>query len=104
MRRALSAFDCIYYHDNTHVILVDRFYGQNPNSSRQICNYTLISNVKSCNKASRASLVIVDMALLRCSKSTSMGTIHIQIDSILALSLTSPENAKVQPNLDIFDE
>ena len=48
-------------------------------------------------------LVAVDKALLRCSRSTLLRIIYMQVDSLLALALTARSYAKLQPRLDALN-
>lgn len=44
------------------------------------------------------------MALLQCPRHISTGTVHIRVDSILALIFITQQHATSQPNLDTLDE
>lgn len=64
---------------------------------------TVIPNTANCAKFSITLLVTVYMALLRCSRSTSMRADHIPIDSILTLALNTQYYAKIKPEFDVFN-
>lgn len=57
--------------------------------NRSDMEFTVISSTISCAKDSIVSLVTVDMTFLRCSRSTSFRLIHIQVDNIHLLTLTT---------------
>jgi len=54
-----------------------------------ICNSSVMSSAKNCVKTFMISLLTVDLTLLRCSWSVSMGKIHTRVDSILTLIFTT---------------
>ncbi|CAO0802228.1 unnamed protein product [Mucor circinelloides] len=64
---------------------------------------TVIPSTANCAEISMTLLATVYMALLRCSRSTSMRADHIPIDSILTLALNTQYYAKIQPEFDVFD-
>lgn len=79
----------VLYHDSAQQIVVIRYYGQHCDISSHKCHYTVISSATNSTKTSKTPLVTVNMTFLRCSRSTSAGTIHIRVDSVLKLTLTT---------------
>lgn len=65
--------------------------GEHCDLNAQIYNYSVTSSAINCAKNSITSLVTVDIALLRCFRSTSIGTVHTQVGSILILALTTTQ-------------
>lgn len=51
-----------------------------------------------------ALLVVVNMTLIRYSRSTKLGAIHVQADSILTITLIIQSYSKSQPSFHAFDE
>jgi len=79
-------------------------YRQHHGLKAQICNYTVKSNTKNYAKTSIAIILTTAMTLLQCFRFTLMGTSHIQVGSILTLSLITQYYTKSQPKFDTFDE